>query len=548
MLDLLFPIAMYAETHFRFFGWTPSALFRREPEIVFDLPRRLARGAGGLPLTLLINDRHLYPITVESVQITISTHTGAKPALVEFSPKQMRESEIEHPLKHQMGAYILTIPRSELPDGGEIFVNACLRYRRVNKAGVPDGNIRTALNDNLPTSTKYSYRCVIAAEEYPGSDVCAFGDVHCHSQFSRSHVEFGPPLEMIDRIAAASGLTFAAATDHSYDLACDPDDFLRQDKEMRLWEMYKSAFRAHKGATVLIPGEEISVLNSKGKVVHLCGLGLSEYIPGTLDGARKNVYVDKQLTIDEAVGEIARQGGVSFAAHPGAKAGLMQRIFLRRGVWSDGDIREQLGGIQAVNSGFFDSWQRGKRLWINALQRGLKAPLLAGSDAHGDFNRYRAVGIPFIQINEAAERYMSFARTGIYGKRSDAAGVIEGIREGATFITNGPFVTICDSRHPETSLVGSSKSDVDRTNLCVRAVSTKEFGPLGLIKVIMGRPGTAEECVLIREVLADNTFDAALPIPADALAETCYLRAEAYGNSPRETTTTAATSACFVGY
>jgi hypothetical protein len=129
MTELLSPIALYAETHFRFGGWTPSALFRREPEIIFDSPRRLRQGRD-LPVALLINDTHLYPVAMVSVSIAVSradaVNDGAKPMLFEFDRARIQESVIGHPLKNQMHAYILTIPREELPSG-EIFVNACLR-------------------------------------------------------------------------------------------------------------------------------------------------------------------------------------------------------------------------------------------------------------------------------------------------------------------------------------------------------------------------------------------------------------------------------------
>ena len=237
MIESLLPVALYAETHFRFFGWTPSALFRREPEAVFDLPRRLA-GGRDLPVALVVNDIHLYPICMDSVQVAVS-RAGARPQVFDFDRKMIDGSLIDHPMNGQMGAYLMTIPRAELPDG-EVFVNACLRYRRVRK-GVAGKKVYTVLNDNLVTSTKYSFRCVIGNDQYPGDDLCTFGDLHCHSQFSRSHVEFGPPPEVIGAMASASGLGFAAVTDHSYDLACAPDDFLRQDKNLRLWELYKSS-------------------------------------------------------------------------------------------------------------------------------------------------------------------------------------------------------------------------------------------------------------------------------------------------------------------
>jgi len=555
MIETLLPAALYAETHFRFFRGMPSALFRREPEAVFDLPRRLRIGSGGLPVALLVNDVHRYPVRIESIQVTVS-HIGNAPTLFEFDPPAVDAARVGHPLGAQMEAYLLTLPEERLGGAGDVFVNACLRYRRVRN-GRASGRVREVLNDNLATSAKLPFRCVITDGGYPGDSLCDYGDLHCHTMFSRSHVEFGPPIEVIDKVAAASGLRFVAATDHSYDLACDPDNYLRQDKELRMWEMYMSSVSGgYRGKTLMIPSEEVSVLNSKNKVVHLCGLGISEYIPGTLDGARKNVYTNKQLTIGEAIGEIERQGGVSFAAHAGSRAGTFQKIFLRRGEWSGDDLRDGLGGIQAVNSNFGDSWIRGKQLWVSMLLKGKKTPILAGSDAHGDFNRYRAIAVPFWRLYENQDRYMGFVRTGVYGNRADAKDVVDGIRDGETFITNGPFASICDIRRQDVSLAGSKKSILDDENdavnhLCARAIGTEEFGSIRVITVMMGVVGSAEEKVIARQSFPDNTYDAAvhivdtLPRPSE---QKYYLRAEVYGETEQGRPAVAATSACFVGY
>jgi len=548
-LDLLLPIALYAETHFRFWGCSPSLLFRKEPEVIFDLPRRLVPRYNHLPLALILNDIRRYPVQIESIQITLSQN-GEKPKILTFDKDEIQKSLLDHPLKNQMSAYILNIPRTEFASG-ELFVNACLKYHRIKKGRV-DKRIATVLNDNLVTSTKLPFRCIIADEEYPGYEQCGFGDVHSHSQFSRSHVEFGPPIEMIDKICAVCGLNFAAVTDHSYDLACLPDDYLHQDKDLGLWKMFQAEISNFKGEIVIIPGEEISVVNHRGDVVHLCGLGISEYIPGTLDGARKNVHFKKQLTIKEAVDEINRQGGVSFAAHPGAPAGLLQRLFLGRGIWEEQDMIDGLGGIQAVNSDFFESWKRGKNLWITMLQKGYRLPILAGSDAHGDFNRYRAVGKPFWQIYEGAERYMGFVRTGVYGNPKDikeSKDIIDGIKNGAAFLTNGPFVSICDSRFPKESLISLKPISADNiNNLCVCAKSTKEFGTINTVKVFMGIPGVNEEKIILKHISEPDTYDVNLPIPSEMLTEKCYLRIEAEGKTPRGLPAVAVSSACFIGY
>ncbi|MFW6244374.1 MAG: hypothetical protein ACOC36_00665, partial [Fibrobacterota bacterium] len=214
--EYLLPLVFYAEIHFRFFRGMPSLLFRREPEILFDMPRRVVSGAD-LPLILLLNDIHKYPVLPESVQVAIS-QSGSEPKLLSFT--ELESFRIAHPLESQMLAYTIPIPRSELPEG-EIYINARLNYRRIRN-GKPKGSPQTVLNDNLPTSTKLPYRCNVTDQEFPGNSHCTFGDLHCHSLFSRSHVEFGPPPEIIRQVARASGLHFVAITEHSYDLACSP--------------------------------------------------------------------------------------------------------------------------------------------------------------------------------------------------------------------------------------------------------------------------------------------------------------------------------------
>jgi hypothetical protein len=317
--------------------------------------------------------------------------------------------------------------------------------------------------------------------------------------------------------------------------------------------MYKaSVVNDYNGKTLMIPGEEVSVLNSKNKVVHLCGLGISEYVPGTLDGARKNIHSHKQLTIEEAINEIERQGGVSFAAHAGSRAGMFQKIFLGRGEWDEDDLLGKLGGIQAINSGWGKSWERGLQMWVSMLLKGQKVPILAGSDAHGDFNRYRAIAVPFLRLYENQERYMGFFKTGVYGKRVDAKGIVDGIRDGETFITNGPFLSICDIRRQDISLIGSKKSVPDAGNLCVRAVSSEEFGPISAVTVIMGVPGAAKEAVIAEQLLNDDdVYDITIPVPRPA-EKKYYIRAEAAGQeeleSPIQIEVGAVTSACFVGY
>lgn len=346
-------------------------------------------------------------------------------------------------------------------------------------------------------------------------------------------------------MASASGLDFLGITDHSYDLACERDNYLKQDKALTKWCLFlQDSLIDYK--TIMIPGEEISCLNKDGKVVHLCGLGLQDFIGGTLDGARKNTVFSQQLTINQAIKEIHKQGGIAFAAHPGSKAGLLQSLLLHRGSWSEEDCSDDLDGFQALNSGYHKSWCRSKSMWINLLNKGLRIPLLGGNDAHGDFNRYRATSIPFLSIYEGFDRYMGFGKSGVYGKKHSSDEIMESIRDGATFITNGPFISINRSISPFEPVISKTSIDSsDLSNLIVYAKSTAEFGRLLKLSVFLGTPYMKER-LLTKKYYKENIFEAAEPVPSTDLPQNCYLRAEVVSILEDNTTFEGYCSPCYL--
>ena len=62
-------VIMYAELHFRF-KWSNSRYFRKEPEILADLPIRIEPG-NDIPILLIIKDAHIFPIIFKRVEIKI---------------------------------------------------------------------------------------------------------------------------------------------------------------------------------------------------------------------------------------------------------------------------------------------------------------------------------------------------------------------------------------------------------------------------------------------------------------------------------------------
>jgi hypothetical protein len=535
--DLLcFPfIALYAETHFRFFRLFPSLLFKRWPEVLFDLPKRLDPGVADLPVILIANDIDRFPVTLSDCSIVVS-QTQQKPKRFDF-PDIMR-FEVEHPLHKSMSVFQIRIPRTELPVG-PVHITATVAVSRRNKR-------RIVINDNFWGTYKYPFSCFIADEPLPGSEICSYGDLHVHSLYSQSHVEFGPPLQIIDQMTKANGFDFCAITDHSYDLAAAVNDYLTPDPEHNRWRLFLSEFDKNSTfQSIILPGEEISCLNAKGEVVHLCGLKLHDFIPGNLDGARKGRQRDPQLSLAEAIKKIHVQGGVAIPAHPGARMGFMQRFFLARGNWSQPDLMQHVDGMQIMNNGISSLFDNGKALWINILQKGYKVPLIAGNDAHGDFNRYRAITTPFLNISDRQDRFFGNGKTGMYGRPGSIEGICAAIRLGKTFITTGPFLSLSLSGSPSSEqAISHSPISHEINRIFVHIRSSAEFGNIGEVKVFSGVKGSEEESVVFsRNYSNENRFSIDAEIDLNSLNKsTLYLRAEAECNSPQKLPSKAFTS------
>jgi hypothetical protein len=510
-------IALYAEIHFRFFRYFPSLIFRKEPEIIFDMPHRIAPGKE-IPVILLVNDIDKYPIEINNVTISISQSGLSK---VVFDTAVIEPYLIEHPFAYQCRAYAFVVPFEGFSTG-TFFVNAAAKTRRGTTTGI-------IINDNLPTSSKAPLECFMADSELPGSQWCTYGDLHCHSQYSRSHVEFGPPLAAIDRIADAYGLHCIGLVDHSYDLNCSMTDFLSIDENREKWHSYQSLFDGRlQLKTLVIPGEEVSACNKDGKVVHIGGLGVTEYIPGSRDGARPGRYKQPELTIQETIEEIHRQKGVVFAAHPGSRGRWLQRTFLSRGTWPS------------------VSWYRARELWIKALLLKKRLPLVAGNDSHGDFNRYRAIGKPFISIREDFNRYLAFARTGIFPDSFDQESVLKCIRAGATFITSGPFLTISRSTNPQDTCIANLAFQYEDTTIFIISSSTYEFGRIQRIRVFQGMYALGYEKMLLNRAFTEIVYECSLPIDLKSSMEEGYIRAEVECIQENGHKTMAATSPCYL--
>lgn len=500
----MFPIMLYPETHFRFGGISPSLLFKKEPEIIFDTPARFRKG-NVLPLFLLLNNVHKYPVKLLSLRVGLYQKGEKQEILI----SEFEQYRVTHPTEKISPAYEVPLSLDTFTTG-RIAITPILQYE-------VRGKIKELITDNLRTTSHTPLTTYIAEEDFPGSVTTSYGDMHCHSIHSRSHVEFGAPIPFYRRAAEVTGLSVVSIIDHTYDLEAKPENYLHRDPSLQNWELQQS--QKSTSLPLVLLSQEHSARKQHGGVVHMGVLGYDTFLKGSGDGARVNYKKETELSLEEASREVVQKGGLTFAAHPGEPTTLMQRIFLRRDNWKLEDFTNNIQAIQALNRGIDPSWFRARAMWISLLTAGKKLPLLAGNDAHGDFNRYRAIAYPFISIKEDLQRFFGLARTGFYPKITSQSDLLQTIKQGKTFITTGPFL---DIRTNNDSAIGNDTQNVQNAYI-ITAESTKEFGPIKQIRLHMGtQSGELDYLLPIKSTPYEYSFE----IPTKEIQNATYIRAE----------------------
>jgi hypothetical protein len=495
---LLLPplVALYPEIHYRFRAFPLSRYFRRRPEVIADCPYRLEPDAS-VPVLLFIKDSHLYPVELQDVVITARCGDIAQQYLFPFPGEIIRE-----PWWHRV--VLLELPE-DVYGIWTLDVEIRLKAR---------GRCYAVKNDNLPGLSHAPLVVQRSGEALPRGCDWYFGDLHTHSSYTRDHVEFGAPPAAYPEMGSAQGLSFAFCADHSYDLDDLPGSirendpllqrFRRRREELqRLNELYAQRF-------ALLPGMESTVANHRGRNIHLLLIGQENFLPGSGDSAERWFHTRSELSLGEVLQRID-PNVVAAAAHPLAKAPLLERIFLGRGDWEEEDLLEKnLFGVQIWNGRVPDDRRRGVEFWIRGLLQGRRWKIFAGSDAHGNFNRYRQVGFPMVRLEERSEPVFGAVRTGVHLPDGlDVPKILTGLVGNRTLVTNGPFAEVYFHREAEDiHRPGAEKAKI----LQLEASSSAEFGALSRWKLYQGVYGEAEERLLLDETLCGYSAERRLSI------------------------------------
>ncbi len=479
----LFPfVLLYPEIHYVFRCFPFSRYFIKQPEILFDVPSRIDPGQK-LPALLLIKDADRFPVILESVRLRIGEENFL---------------ELDVTLKQNIAArlwyrvFSLDVPESLR--GQTVLVHTELHLICRKKK-------LTIRQDNLPGMKRKPFRVHLARERLPLPDSWIAGDMHIHSDYTSDQVEFGAPIPATVELAKVMGLSFAAITDHSYDLDDEEMNFLKNDPGLPKWKKFQEEvgnLNAAEEPFILIPGEEVTCRNSKERNVHCLVLNEPRYIPGSGDGAEKWLNTRSEHSVRE-LPDIVSDDALVIAAHPMAPVPFLQHLLINRGNWSARDCETLfLHGLQILNGNRDAAFYKGLKEWVKLLLNGKRVFIFGGNDAHGNFSRFRQVRMPMISLIEK-EGFQIFGEAKTVLRVSDGRitlqAVLDSIRQGRAIITDGPFIslTLTNEKKDQAELGGTISGH--NFSVHIETASTAEFGALSDVRIIYGKINNEEKII-----------------------------------------------------
>lgn len=477
----IFPIIppfapLYAETHYRF-KYFFSLLSKREPEVLADAPHRVEPGSS-IPVLLLAKDAHLAPCQL--LDVVASVNDG-----VDIRSLQLTSAPIA--LNDRWWWTVCEIPSDGLSGWVQISVRFTLRTK--------DGQ-RTYVTDNYRTSSHAPLRVYCAQAPLPRLPGIMLGEGHSHSSATDDQVEYGVPPAAARSLGRRLGLDFACITDHSYDLDDRVDDYLVNDPQVPKWRalLDEIADLNRSDGMILVAGEEVTCRNHDGRNIHCLVLGDSRYHPGSGDSAEVWLRTESELSLAELLHRVSEHAAV-VGAHVREQVPFLQRLLLGRGRWEDEDLAQSgLHGIQFWNGSTDRGFIAGKEAWTRQLLKGHRLGLSAGNDAHGNFNRFRQLAIPFVKLHDRDHQLFGRVRLGVFPSEPDERGIVDAIRRGCTVASDGPIIALYLDKTPAMGVRATAPAVVH-----IRARSSKEFGAIERIEIWKGVIGEETEEMVVEE-------------------------------------------------
>ncbi|MFA4920645.1 MAG: hypothetical protein WC611_00750 [Candidatus Neomarinimicrobiota bacterium] len=506
----LSPILLYAEMHYRL-KFLKGRLYKKQPEIVFDAPRRIQ--STDLPIVLLIKDAHWFPVILKEVRLKITS-----PFDNSICKEQVFKENLAINRQWFTREYFLDVSK----DRDHLLNIDCRAFVECG------GHTLIIQNDNYAGLSQAALEVFVDPETLPAESGWLWGDLHCHSEWTTDQVEFGLPLVSLPVLAGSMGLSYCGLVEHSYDLDDQPDSWTQNDEEVRKWLLFRQAVQAindNYPDFCIIPGEEVTVDNGLGQNVHLAVLDNPEFFAGSGDGLEHSAGFASELSYQRVL-EKADSQALIFAAHPFTQPPLSQRLIARRGTWNPYDHLKRLDGWQILNGQTGREFTTGRNFWIQKLLSGQRSFIYAGNDAHGNFNRFRQVQIPLLKMHEHNHQVFGEFMTGVKADlRTGRNVLIDNLKNGAVIVSNGPFINLTATDPQQRHYgIGQTLPNAPR-NLKISTQSTNYYGAIRLIRLFIGNIERQTEEIKTFKISA-GIYRKMFNFPLIDTPSSGYLRAE----------------------
>ena len=478
----MLPILAYAEVHYKW-KYLPSRLFMKRPEIIADIPFRINPNTL-LPILCIIKDANRFPTRLNSIEIELEDKKGNKQSnIFNYNEQQITKRYWSEVIELELSP--------ELQEKVNIKVKFSLSDEKEKKYLV--------INDNLKGLSPLKLDFVRGEKPLPQINGWHYGDFHIHTEFTDDKVEFGAPIGASAKLSKSLGLDFFVAADHSYNLDNSMDNPYENDTALPRWTASRDLidnFESNDGAMPL-PAEEVSCGNSHGENVHLLVLNSPRFIPGNGDSEDDYPNIKPTLTITETL-DLMGEDAIAIAAHPFEKPSFGQKLIFNRGSWSKKDLLDdRIAGLQILNRLPDDVFYKGLEIWKELLLEGHRKTIFAGNDAHGNFNAFRQIKIPFLTMHQHKDQLFGQVRTALNLKgKHKTNNFLEAIRRGEAQISTGPLSDLILIDNNDISYSIGDESATGEFSLKVNAVSSIEFGRLKNILVIIGDYAQKSETVI----------------------------------------------------
>ncbi len=165
------------------------------------------------------------------------------------------------------------------------------------------------------------------------------------------------------------------------------------------------------------------------------------------------------------------------------------------------------------------------------LLKGKRVFISGGNDAHGNFNRFRQVGFPFLTMRENHEHLFGKVRTGVFLEDTfSLPTLLKAFKNGRMLVTDGPFVEL---------LVKNARSESARSGDCISGknfkidltcLSSPEFGKLSELRIYKGDLINRKESLFKRVTNFSELFEYHKELKPGNTAPS-YIRAELYSKN-----------------